>query len=162
MWFEAFRLAKVEIKKSIIVIVLSWIVLWLAGAAILSLYNLVDSPDPYHDALLIAVIVALPLFFRRKVYRIHDDGKHAAPAVIHYMQLPISKIAIAQSRLFIWLVYCLPAYFGLYSFAYFYDGILKTIPIGTYSLFFICILAIGLMSGLSTLNTDFGFNVVFL
>lgn len=158
MWFEAFRLAMVEIKKSIVFIVLGWTVTWLAGFIFLSIFNLFESPDPYHDVLLFAVMIAFPLFFRRKVFRIHDDGKHAAPAIVHYMQLPIPKMTIARSRLFIWGVYCLPAYIGLYSFAYFYDGILRSIQIDSYALLFMFILAIGMVTGLWSLHTDFGFH----
>lgn len=158
MWLEAFRFAKMEMKKSMMFVILAWMVTWVAGVIVLTIFNLFESPDPYHDVLLFAVMLAFPLFFRRKVFRIQDDGKHAAPAVIHYMQLPISKKVIARSRIFIWLVYCLPAYIGLYGFAYLYDDILRSIPIGSYLLFFIFMIAISLVAGLWSLNTDFGFH----
>src|SRR5699024_1746506 len=119
--------------------------------------------DPYHDALLIAIIVGLPLYFRRKIFRLEQGAKlGAAPIIIHYAQLPIPKLVMGRMPIFIYLIYFVPPYLGLFAFIYFYDGVVQAAPLGSYLLFSFCLLALSLVTGLAALVADFGtkFNIV--
>src|SRR5699024_5533965 len=109
MWSKAYELSLNEIRKSPITIVLSWLVIIVATAMIVTMYNVMESPDPYHDVLLIIIVTALPLFFRRKIFRPNTGGKmRSAEVIIHYNELPIPKEVIAKQQLFIYGIYCIP------------------------------------------------------
>src|SRR5699024_9660855 len=114
MWSKAYELSLNEIKKSPLTIVLSWLVIIVASAMIVTLYNVMDSPDPYHDVLLIIIVTALPLFFRRKVFRPNSGGNMRSSEIINqYNELSIPKEMIAKQQFFIYMAYCMPAYIGV-------------------------------------------------
>lgn len=157
MWNKAYELSLNELKKSPIMIVLSWIVIIIATAMIIMLYNVMESPDPYHDILLIIIVTALPLFFRRKVFRPNSGGKmRNSEMIILYNGLPIPKKVIAKQQIFIYIVYCIPAYIGMMIILYTLDKVVNQLSIGQFLLFVVVMLSISFFFGLTTLLGDFG------
>lgn len=157
MWNKAYELSLNELKKSPITIVLSWIVIIVATAIIIILYNVMESPDPYHDILLIIIVTALPLFFRRKVFRANSGGKmRSSEMIIYYNGLPIPKKIIAKQQIFIYIVYCIPAYIGMMIILYTLDKVVNQLSIGQFLLFVIVMLSVSFFFGLTMLLGDFG------
>lgn len=158
MWKDAFLLAMVEIKKSRLNVLLSWIGFTVIGIGVVLIYNNIKSPDPYHDFLLIGVVAALPLFMRRKLFRsLAEEKLRASASIVHYVQLPIPKEVIARSQVFIYLLFCLPLYITVFGSVYFIDETLGAIPMMTYGLFMLVILTGSCFFGLSLLLGDYGY-----
>lgn len=157
MWNKAYELSLNELKKSPLTIVLSWLVIIVATAMIVTLYNVMESPDPYHDILLIIIVTAVPLFFRRKVFRPNSGGKiRSSEMIIHYSGLPIPKGIIAKQQIFIYIVYCIPAYIGVMIIFYTLDKVVSQLSIGQFLLFIFVMLSVSLFFGLTMLLGDFG------
>src|SRR5699024_5429645 len=124
---------------------------------IVTMYNVMESPDPYHDVLLIIIVTALPLFFRRKIFRPNTGGKmRSAEVIIHYNELPIPKEVIAKQQLFIYGIYCIPTYIGVMIVFYTMDKVISQLTIGQFILFAIVLLSISLFFGLMMLSGDYG------
>lgn len=151
-WKNAIWLAKVELKKSIVNLLLAWFTFSLAIFIVLMLYNNFNSPDPYHDVIFLILLTSGPFWLRNKAFKYQKmtDKLWFSPTIPMQLQLPISKDILVKSRLIIYTAYLAPFLTVLFPMFYLLDSELSKMNILSYIAFCLIWIAFSFSLGMIT------------
>lgn len=160
-WKHAYWLAKVELKKSIVNLLLGWIIFSVVTLIVLILYNNFNSPDPYHDIIFLILVSSGPFLLRNRVFKYQQgsDKLWFSPTVPMQLQLPISKDIIIKSRLITYAAYLVPFLAVLFSMFYLLDSELSKMNSLSYIAFCSIWIAFSFSFGMITPAGDTGNHV---
>ncbi|MEI3611216.1 hypothetical protein [Pseudogracilibacillus sp. SO30301A] len=157
-WKDAYWLAKVELKKSLVNLLLGWIIFSVATFIVLILYNNMNSPDPYHDIIFLILVSSGPFWLRNKAFKYQQgsDKLWFSPTIPMQLQLPISKNILVKSRLITYTAYLGPFLVVLFSLFYLLDSELSKMNLLSYIAFCFIWVAVTFAFGMITPAGDAG------
>lgn len=151
------RLSLWEIKKSYLQISLAYITSFILAILLVTLYQSLESPDPYHDLILLFMIIGTPYMFRRKIFKVPSDkGIEPAKSIIYFQELPIKRQIIALSQVLIFVVYHLPSYFILLTTFYLFDDHMKYYSLNEFLIILITLIMGSFLFAMINFVSDFG------
>lgn len=157
-WKDAYWLAKVELKTSIVNLLLGWVIFSVGTAIVLILYNNFTSPDPYHDIIFLILVSSGPFLLRKSAFKYQQgsDKLWVSPTVPMQLQLPISKNILAKSRLITYTAYLGPFLVVLFSLFYLLDSELSQMSLLSYIAFCFIWIAFAFTFGMINPASDAG------
>lgn len=159
-WKQALWLAKFELRKSAVNIFSCWIVLSIfAFIYLTSFKNYLESNYVGFDIFFLFIFIFAPFWLRPKHFQYKKISGHvyASSTLVMQTQLPIPKIALAKSRLLIYIAYFLPYTLTAFTFYYLLDSSFRAqIDPQTYIIFVLIWICYGLYFGISLPASDAG------
>ncbi len=159
---KSIRLAQLELKHSLLNLLLCWGVVTIFGTMMgyeVGLKYVQGEDGIQYDIVFCLVLGLVPYWFRSKHFQYHKQAGEvwASPSLIMQSMLPIPKKVLFQSRLLIYLVYYLPAAIAILIVTYSISAEIRTLMEPTVYLFFSIIwMTVSLAIGLSLAASDVG------